>query len=710
MDTMVQKSLVAPLKKLTSCVTGSAEQDIWTNHRPKQGSKCMSFVPRASHTNNSTVLRAYQADLDRERKLREAMNAQKNAERAAMRAHFRRKYQLSTNAKDTSHLQAVGSKVALPRDLAKMVRSDGQAKEESSTMLSAFQNLSFDMGLFSGSKQNTHTRTSNHAGQCKVIMITSSVRPVACPALSRMLSASAVCAGAEGVGKAEQRSGVRSFQQIPHTGSNGWINLLRFWREGTFSELHKHMEQTFHMFGPIYRQYLGSQCSVNILLPVDIGELFRSEGLHPRRMTLQPWATHRETRKHSKGVFLKNGAEWRTDRLLLNREVMMSSAVHRFLPLLDDVARDFCCLLHRKIQTEGRAGNGHPSLTIDPSPDLFRFALEASCHVLYGERIGLFSSEPSQESECFIWAVERMLATTPPLLYLPPRLLLRLHAPLWTQHATAWDHIFSHAEARIQRGYQRLQAQSQVGYAGRPVEGSVGQFPGVLGQLMERGQLPLELIRANITELMAGGVDTTAVPLQFALFELARNPGVQEQVRAQVQASWSKAEGNPQKALQGAPLLKGTVKETLRLYPVGITVQRYPIRDIVLQNYHIPAGTLVQACLYPLGRSWDVFQEPARFDPGRWGPGGEEGAVEAGTRTGFRSLAFGFGARQCVGRRIAENEMQLLLLHILRNFRLTVSSKEELKTKYTLILQPESPPTITFTSLTRSLSVDQSLN
>lgn len=41
------------------------------------------------------------------------------------------------------------------------------------------------------------------------------------------------------------------------------------------------------------------------MMPVDIGELFRAEGLHPQRMTLQPWATHRETRKHSKGVFLK---------------------------------------------------------------------------------------------------------------------------------------------------------------------------------------------------------------------------------------------------------------------------------------------------------------------------------------------------------------------------------------------------------------------
>lgn len=81
-----------------------------------------------------------------------------------------------------------------------------------------------------------------------------------------------------------------------------------------------------------------------------------------------------------------------------------------------------------------------PSSISTPPP----FLLPASCHVLYGERIGLFSSSPSLESQKFIWAVEQMLATTPPLLYLPHRLLLRIGAPLWTQHATAWDHIFSH--------------------------------------------------------------------------------------------------------------------------------------------------------------------------------------------------------------------------------------------------------------------------
>uniref|UniRef100_A0A8C9SRP0 steroid 11beta-monooxygenase n=1 Tax=Scleropages formosus TaxID=113540 RepID=A0A8C9SRP0_SCLFO len=486
---------------------------------------------------------------------------------------------------------------------------------------------------------------------------------------------------------------VRGFDEVPHSGSNGWINLIRFWREDRFRSLHKHMERTFNTLGPIYRERLGSHESVNILLPADIGEVLRSEGLHPRRMTLRPWAIHRETRQHCKGVFLKNGTEWHADRVLLNREVMVSSSVHQFVPLMEEVAKDFCSLLRRKVEMGGH-GDNRRSLTLDPSPDLFRFALEASCHVLYGERMGLFASPPSLEAQRFIWAVEQMLATTQPLLYLPVGLMHRLHTPLWIQHVTAWDHIFSDAEARIQRGCQRLQSRKPSGAKGE-LSGNQGHSGGVLGRLMEKGQLSLELIKANITELMAGGVDTTAIPLQFALYELARNPGVQERVRRQARESWTRAEGDPVKALQGAPLLKGTIKETLRLYPVGIMVQRYPVTDIVLQNYHIPAGTLVQACLYPLGRSKEVFQDPNRFEPARWVKP-KSGQLETGPGAGFRSLAFGFGARQCVGRRIAENEMQLLLLHILLNFQLSAPSSADIETKYSFILQPETPPLITF--------------
>uniref|UniRef100_A0A8C8DYG8 steroid 11beta-monooxygenase n=1 Tax=Oryzias sinensis TaxID=183150 RepID=A0A8C8DYG8_9TELE len=477
---------------------------------------------------------------------------------------------------------------------------------------------------------------------------------------------------------------VRGFEEIPHTGRNGWINLLKFWRENRFQQLHLHMERTFNALGPIYREKVGTLSSVNILLPADISEMFKSEGLHPRRMTLEPWATHREIRNHRKGVFLKNGEEWRSDRLQLNKEVMMSAAVRRFLPLLDDVAKDFCRLLEDRVEREGRgAEEAKRSLTIDPSPDLFRFALEASCHVLYGERIGLFSSSPSLESQKFIWAVERMLTTTPPLLYLPPRLLLRVGAPLWTEHATAWDHIFSHGE-------DPEGVPASVVLSGFRDCGSWRPLRWIDGWRGGHG------VCLNISDDPSCH-GSTAVPLQFGLFELGRNPEVQDRVRQQVKRSWAQAGGDPQKALQGAPLLKGTIKEILRLYPVGITVQRYPVHDIVLQNYHIPAGTMVQACLYPMGRSSQVFEEPLNFDPGRWSVSREEG--QRGEVMGFRSLAFGFGARQCVGRRIAENEMQLLLMHILLRFHLSVPSSEDLQTTATLILQPKTPPRITFSKL-----------
>lgn len=46
---------------------------------------------------------------------------------------------------------------------------------------------------------------------------------------------------------------VKSFEKIPHTGRNGWLNLVRFWRKDYFSQLHKHQERTFRDLGPIYR-------------------------------------------------------------------------------------------------------------------------------------------------------------------------------------------------------------------------------------------------------------------------------------------------------------------------------------------------------------------------------------------------------------------------------------------------------------------------
>lgn len=71
----------------------------------------------------------------------------------------------------------------------------------------------------------------------------------------------------------------------------------------------------------------------------------------------------------------------------------MSAAVKRFLPLLDEVAKDFCRMLQTKVEREGRGKEGRRSLTTDPSPDLFRFALE-----------GLRSSSVVCDLDCTVYS------------------------------------------------------------------------------------------------------------------------------------------------------------------------------------------------------------------------------------------------------------------------------------------------------------------
>lgn len=56
-----------------------------------------------------------------------------------------------------------------------------------------------------------------------------------------------------------------------------------------------------------------------------------------------------------------------------------------------------------------------------------------------------------------------------------------------------------------------------------------------------------------------------------------------------------------------------------------------------------------------MGRSPAVFVQPLRYAPERWLRKDDHS---------FKALAFGFGARQCIGRRFAEAEMMLFLMHV----------------------------------------------
>uniref|UniRef100_A0A087XI33 Complexin 3a n=1 Tax=Poecilia formosa TaxID=48698 RepID=A0A087XI33_POEFO len=171
----LKKSLRSPIRRLTSCVAGPKEKRLCARPRGKKGRgkrRCnilgKSPPLKASKLKDPSVVRSYQADLEKQRKLREAMNTQKNAQRAAMRAHFRRKYQLSESPEDTNHLRSVGGKISLPPELSKMIHPETRTKDDSFNLLSAFQGLSISRAAFTGGKPS-RTPTPTHGDSCRVM-------------------------------------------------------------------------------------------------------------------------------------------------------------------------------------------------------------------------------------------------------------------------------------------------------------------------------------------------------------------------------------------------------------------------------------------------------------------------------------------------------------------------------------------------------------
>ncbi|CAB1446767.1 unnamed protein product [Pleuronectes platessa] len=471
---------------------------------------------------------------------------------------------------------------------------------------------------------------------------------------------------------------VRPFGEIPGLWKNGVANLYNFWKQDGFRNLHRIMVQNFNKFGPIYREKIGNYESVNIINPEDAAILFKAEGHYPKRLNVEAWTAYRDYRNRKYGVLLKNGEDWRSNRVVLNKEVISPKIMENFVPLLDEVGQDFVARVHRKIKRSGQN-----KWTTDLSQDLFKFALESVSSVLYGERLGLMQDYIDPEAQHFINCITLMFKTTSPMLYIPPGLLRLVGAKVWRDHVAAWDGIFNQADRCIQNIYRQSRQET----------GNQQKYPGVLARLLMQDKLSIEDIKASVTELMAGGVDTTSITLLWTLYELARHPNLQEELRAEVAAARAESQGDLTGMLKRIPLVKGALKETLRIHPVAVSLQRYIAEDVILQNYHIPAGTLVQLGLYAMGRDPKVFPRPEQYQPSRW------------LRTEmhyFRNLSFGFGPRQCLGRRIAETEMQLFLIHMLENFRVEKQRHVDVQSTFELIILPEKPIILTLKPLQTS--------
>ena len=146
--------------------------------------------------------------------------------------------------------------------------------------------------------------------------------------------------------------------------------------------------------------------------------------------------------------------------------------------------------------------------------------------------------------------------------------------------------------------------------------------------------------------------------------------------------------------LSKMPYLKAWVKETLRLYPVSPFLSRMPPEDLILSGYHVPAGTQIDISFYAMGRDENIFDDADSFKPERWLRNNETN--KSGIPDPFASLPFGFGLRMCLGRRLAELEIYLVLTRMVQEFSIDYPENDFLEPALIGAVKPDRPVRVRF--------------
>ncbi|KAG0420296.1 hypothetical protein HPB47_003562 [Ixodes persulcatus] len=188
-------------------------------------------------------------------------------------------------------------------------------------------------------------------------------------------------------------------------------------------------------------------------------------------------------------------------------------------------------------------------------------------------------------------------------------------------------------------------------------------------------------VHLTIMDFIAGGVFTTTNALCFLLHHLACNPGVQEKLHGELQAS----NGD----ISSCSYLRACMKESFRLNPTVPGVMRILPEDVVLSGYHVPAGVPVFANSLVTCHLEKYFAEPEAFRPERW-LGAERTQIHP-----FSLLPFGHGARMCAGRRFAELELMTAAAKVVQNFVVEPCSRT-LNTSYVFVVVPSHPVGLRF--------------
>lgn len=164
--------------------------------------------------------------------------------------------------------------------------------------------------------------------------------------------------------------------------------------------------------------------------------------------------------------------------------------------------------------------------------------------------------------------------------------------------------------------------------------------------------------------MIAGGTESSAVTVEWAISELLRKPEMFKKATEELDRVIGRDKWVEEKDIVNLPYIDAIAKETMRLHPVApMLVPREAREDCKIDGYDILKGTRILVNVWTIGRDPTIWDSPDEFLPERFI--GKPIDVKGHD---FELLPFGSGRRMCPGYSLGLKVIQTSLANILHGF------------------------------------------
>ncbi|TID15189.1 cytochrome P450 [Venturia nashicola] len=246
------------------------------------------------------------------------------------------------------------------------------------------------------------------------------------------------------------------------------------------------------------------------------------------------------------------------------------------------------------------------------------------------------------------------------------------HVHRWIEQSRLIDMLVPSAKDKT--GFGRISGIAQERVRERFVDGKLQDREDMLGSFLRHGLSQTEAESETVLQIMAGS-DTSATIIRAAFLNILTSPSILSKLRSEIDEGIANGQiSSPVKDSEARKLtyLQAVIRETLRLWPPvqGLLLKVVPPEGDTFKGTFLPGGTFIGQSTWAMSRDVGIYgHDAALFRPSRWIDSAPE---QISVMDKQADLGFGYGRFSCLGRPVAQMELNKVFVEILRNFELEI--------------------------------------